>query len=209
MHLPLLVLALVLELSLLPSPPLLVTALTLPELRHRSVYQVLTDRFALAPSASVDPASASAPETLAPCRPDERRYCGGTWAGLTARLGYIQALGFDTVWISPVVANVPTPEAYHGYWAGDLFRLNSAFGTGRDLRELADALHQRGMWLMVDVVANHLGSAGGVDEWRRGVKEGRYGPFDREEDFHPYCTPKDWEDQAQIEQCKSESESES
>ena len=77
-----------------------------------------------------------------------------------------------------------------------------------ELRALADALHEREMWLMVDVVANHLGSTGQeglsvVESWEKGVKEGRYGPFDRLEDFHPFCRPTDWDVQEQIEQCES------
>ena len=59
-------------------------ALTLPELRHRSLYQVLTDRFARD--------DGSSPE----CYPGRREYCGGTWNGIQKRLGYIQDMGFDT-----------------------------------------------------------------------------------------------------------------
>jgi hypothetical protein len=36
------------------------------------------------------------------------------------------------------------------------YEVNSNYGTGQDLRNLADALHARGMYLMVDVVANHM-----------------------------------------------------
>ena len=54
------------------------------DLRHRSIYQVLTDRF-------------SRPDDiLAPCDLARRPYCGGTWKGIERRLGYIQGMGFDT-----------------------------------------------------------------------------------------------------------------
>jgi alpha-amylase len=47
--------------------------------------------------------------------------------------------------------------AYHGYWAQDIESLNSNFGDASDLKALSNALHARGMYLMVDVVANHMG----------------------------------------------------
>lgn len=36
-------------------------------------------------------------------------------------------------------------SSYHGYWAEDIWALNSAFGTEADLAELSSALHARGM----------------------------------------------------------------
>jgi alpha-amylase len=74
------VLSVLLALLLLP----LATCLTQSELRHRSIYQVLTDRFA------------RPDEHMAPCDLARRRYCGGTWKGLERKLGYIQGMGFDT-----------------------------------------------------------------------------------------------------------------
>jgi hypothetical protein len=62
------------------------------EWKARSIYQVLTDRFA----------------TSGPTDPDpdidisNRPYCGGTWQGIIEKLDYIQGMGFDAVWISPV-----------------------------------------------------------------------------------------------------------
>lgn len=40
-----------------------------------------------------------------PCN-DLRKYCGGTWKGITSQLDYIQGMGFDAIWISPVVDNL-------------------------------------------------------------------------------------------------------
>lgn len=45
-------------------------------------------------------------------------YCGGTWKGIVNHLDYIQSMGFDAVWISPVSANIEgnssQGEAFHG-----------------------------------------------------------------------------------------------
>jgi hypothetical protein len=59
-------------------------ALSQADLRYRSIYQVITDRFARADG--MNP----------PCDPSLREYCGGTWRGITTKLDYIQEMGFDT-----------------------------------------------------------------------------------------------------------------
>ncbi|KAL0945659.1 hypothetical protein HGRIS_014811 [Hohenbuehelia grisea] len=124
-------------------------AANLDDWKAKSIYQVVTDRFAL-PS-----------DNGAPCDTAMRRYCGGSWEGVIQKLDYIQGMGFDAVWISPVVSNVEGQsaygEAYHGYWPQDLNTVNKHFGSSDDLKRLSSALHARGMYLMVDIVVNHMG----------------------------------------------------
>jgi alpha-amylase len=67
-------------------------------------------------------------------------------------------MGFDAIWISPVVKN--TPGGYHGFWMEDLTKVNPHFGTEADLQSLINAAHARGMLMMVGVVANHVGPVG-------------------------------------------------
>ncbi len=64
----------------------IVLAATAEEWRSRSIYQVLTDRFARTDQS-----------TTAPCHTADRVYCGGTWQGITEKLDYIQAMGFTAV----------------------------------------------------------------------------------------------------------------
>lgn len=66
----------------------------------------MTDRFALGNG------------TTPPCNPSDKKYCGGDWRGIMHQLDYIQSMGFDAIWISPVSATVNSTndgEAYHGY----------------------------------------------------------------------------------------------
>ncbi|EIW86154.1 glycoside hydrolase family 13 protein [Coniophora puteana RWD-64-598 SS2] len=118
--------------------------------RTRSVYQVVTDRFA--PPSNVS--------TLPPCNTDDRKYCGGTFLGLRDHLDYIQTLGFDAVSISPPFTSVQGKtlygEGYLGEWPQDLTSIESHFGTDNDLIALSKALHDRGMYLLLDIVINHL-----------------------------------------------------
>ncbi|KIR63793.1 alpha-amylase [Cryptococcus bacillisporus CA1873] len=168
------------------------SALSQSELRHRSVYQLITDRFA------------RPDQQIVPCDVAKKEYCGGGWKGVEERLDYIRGMGFDTIWISPIVANVQLDpgarafhgDPYHGYWASNIYELNHHFGTAQDLLDLSQALHDRGMYLMVDVVANHVGTQDHVSF----VPSSDYGPFSSSSDFHEYCLP-DWDVQEEVEQC--------
>ncbi len=94
-------------------------------------------------------------------------YHGGDFAGLEAKLDYLKSLGVNTVWITPIVLNSDmiyetedgTYEStgFHGYWASDFTKLSPYLGTEEELTSLIDAMHARGMKLMVDVVLNHAG----------------------------------------------------
>lgn len=143
--------------------------------RNQSIYQVITDRFA-----RTDGSSPLCDASLGTA-------CGGTWKGITNKLDYIQNLGATAVWISPIVKNVEgtfglSGDAYHGFWTEDLYSLNEHFGTEADLIELADSLHARGMYLMVDIAPNHVGlpsSAGNYSNFK---------PFNKASYFHDKCS---------------------
>ncbi|KAI0506854.1 alpha-amylase [Xylaria bambusicola] len=153
----------------------------------QSIYQVLTDRFARTDG------STSSCSNL-------RSYCGGTWQGLIKKLDYIQNMGFTAVWISPVVknieANTPYGLAYHGYWAQDIYSLNSHFGTEADLKALSKALHDRGMYLMVDIVVNHYAANSAPGN----IDYSQFNPFNTADKFHSYC-PIDYNNQNSIIKC--------
>lgn len=164
-------------------------AATADEWRSRSIYQLVTDRFALADGSSPS------------CNATARQYCGGTWQGVIKKLDYIQGMGFDAVWISPVVKNIEDQtaygQAYHGYWTADINSLNSHFGSADDLKALSDALHKRSMFLMLDVVVNHFAAA----QAPQSVNYGALEPFGVQQDFHSFCFISDYNNQTDVEQC--------
>lgn len=94
-------------------------------------------------------------------------YHGGDFAGLNEKLDYLDELGVNTIWITPIVENSDTTTTkdgetiestgYHGYWASDFTKLNSHLGTEAEFSALLEAAHERGMKIMVDVVINHAG----------------------------------------------------
>ncbi|EEB05470.1 alpha-amylase [Schizosaccharomyces japonicus yFS275] len=138
--------------------------------RKQNIYQLLTDRFARNEDDYDHPATG-------------RLYLGGTWRGIISKLDYLQSLGITAVWISPIVKNIEETtgygQAYHGYWTEDMTELNSHFGTADDLRALVQALHERNMLCMIDIVVNHMAHSGSGP-----VNFARYRPFHRAEDYH-------------------------
>lgn len=92
---------------------------------------------------------------------DPQAFHGGDLAGLIKRLDWIQSMGFDTVWLSPIFKMRPDKwngfGAFHGYWTWDLNSLEPRFGDELTLASLRSELDKRGMKLVLDVVLNHVG----------------------------------------------------
>ena len=118
------------------------------------MYLVMTDRFSDG-NLSNDRVP-SMPGTFDRSKP--RAYHGGDLQGIRNHLDYLQKLGVTTIWITPLYAQDPrSPADYHGYGAVDIYAVNPHFGTLRDYQNLANALHGRGMKLVLDTVPNHVG----------------------------------------------------
>jgi oligo-1,6-glucosidase len=80
----------------------------------------------------------------------------GDLGGLIERLEYLERLGVDVVWLSPVYKS---PMADNGYDISDYQDVDPLFGTLAQLDDLIAALHERGMKLVMDLVVNHTSSA--------------------------------------------------
>jgi alpha-glucosidase len=76
----------------------------------------------------------------------------GDLPGITRRLDYLQWLGIDAIWISPMY---PSPMADFGYDVSDYVNVHPIFGTLDDLDALVAAAHQRGLRVILDLVPNH------------------------------------------------------
>ena len=136
------------------------------------LYLIMTDRFARGGNDT---------STAGLERDKPRGWHGGNFAGITQHLDYLQKLGVTAVWTTPVASNGAMPESYHGYAATDLYAVDAHFGTLADYRRLADALHARGMKLVIDLVPNHLGvqhpwvKDPPAQEWFHGTREHHIG----------------------------------
>ena len=76
----------------------------------------------------------------------------GDLAGIQERLDYLEWLGIDAVWISPIY---PSPMADFGYDVADYTDIHPLFGTMEDFDELLEEVHRRDMKLILDLVPNH------------------------------------------------------
>ncbi|GAB3925930.1 alpha-amylase family glycosyl hydrolase [Larkinella terrae] len=76
----------------------------------------------------------------------------GDLKGILGRLDYLQWLGVTAVWLSPIY---PSPMADFGYDISDYQGIHPLFGTPEDFKTLLEAVHQRGMKLILDLVPNH------------------------------------------------------
>jgi glycosidase len=89
---------------------------------------------------------------------------GGTFAGVTAQLDYLQTMGVKALWLSPVLkSSKPNwSYTYAGYAAQDFLHLEARFGSDgtretaeREFMELIDQAHARSIHVIVDIVINH------------------------------------------------------
>jgi oligo-1,6-glucosidase len=76
----------------------------------------------------------------------------GDLRGIIQKLDYLQELGVDVVWLSPVYKS---PNDDNGYDISDYQDIMDEFGTLADWEELLAEMHQRGIKLMMDLVVNH------------------------------------------------------
>ena len=85
----------------------------------------------------------------------------GDLAGVRSRLGYLELLGVDALWLSPVY---PSPQVDHGYDVSDPRDVDPLFGDLEDLDGLIADAHGHGIRVIVDVVPNHTSDQ---HEWFR------------------------------------------
>jgi glycosidase len=82
---------------------------------------------------------------------------GGDIKGITNHLDYIDDMGFTAIWPTPVLTNDMKRSSYHGYAMTDFYEVDPRFGTMKDYSDLAQQAKNRGIKLIMDQVANHIG----------------------------------------------------
>ena len=79
----------------------------------------------------------------------------GDFAGVTARLDAIKALGVNVIYIMPIFPVGKLKGANSPYATMNYDSVGHEFGTLQDLRKLVDGAHNRNIAVMLDIVANH------------------------------------------------------
>ncbi|MCA6422179.1 MAG: alpha-amylase [Flavobacterium sp.] len=96
-----------------------------------------------------------------------RGFEGGDIRGIIQKLdeGYFTNLGINVIWMTPIVEQIRDgvdegtgfTYGFHGYWTRDWTAMDPSFGTRKDLAELVQKAHARGIRIMLDAVINHTG----------------------------------------------------
>ncbi len=132
-----------------------------------NVYFLLTDRFKNGdPSNDINFNRTEKAATL-------RGFEGGDLRGVIQKIddNYFTDLGINAIWMTPLVEQIhgATNEgtgntfAFHGYWTKDWTELDPNFGTKKDLKELVDKAHKKGIRIILDAVINHTGPVTSAD----------------------------------------------
>lgn len=128
--------------------------------RDAVLYFAMTDRFLDGDPANSEPA---------PCLQagHKANWLGGDFQGIRQKIetGYFDSLGVTALWISPANDNPNgcyggdlslSYTAYHGYFPLTLNGTEDHFGDLDDLRDMVKAAHDRGIRVLMDLVANHV-----------------------------------------------------
>lgn len=178
--------------------------------RDVNMYQLFTDRFSDGNAANNNVRGWYTTDGY-------RHYAmGGDWKGIRNKLDYLQGMGVNAIWISGVQINEQGSDTryapYHAYHPTDFYRVEPMFGTFQELKDLVDDAHSRGIYIILDVVVNHMadlnGLGGGKDDnyyafgggdlyWWNGNKKHAW-PLDNLAYFHNNGKILNWSDSGQI-----------
>ncbi len=95
----------------------------------------------------------------------------GDLQGIIEKLDYIRSLGADIIWICPVYKS---PNDDNGYDVSDYRNIMDEFGTMADFDNLLKSIHDRGMRLLMDLVANHSSDE---HRWFQEARKSRNSPY--------------------------------
>lgn len=135
-----------------------------PDWRDVWIYFLLIDRFN----------NPVAPPRHLPFDGEHGTFQGGTFNGIREQLDYLKALGVGAIWLSPVIKNCQYEDTtYHGYGFQDFLQVEPRFASDPqaaklnpqlaedELRALMDAAHARNIYVIFDIVLNHVGNVFG------------------------------------------------
>ncbi|MBC2576861.1 glycoside hydrolase family 13 protein [Peptostreptococcus canis] len=118
----------------------------------------------------------------------------GDIKGITEKLDYLNDLGIDVIWLSPVFES---PQDDNGYDISDYRKIWSTFGTNEDMYELIEEAHKRNIKIVMDLVVNHSS-----DEhfWFKESKKSKENPYrdyyfwrDEKNNWGSYFSGSAWE----------------
>ncbi len=189
------------------------------EFRQETIYFIVVDRFHDGDQGNSEGPN---PELFDPEGQDWGKYWGGDLQGIIDKLDYLKNMGVTALWLTPLFEQVEAlfveQAAIHGYWTRDFKRINPRF-IGKDedpslnntqdkrnttFDRLVEALHERKMKLVLDIVCNHSNpdfSGKKGELYDDGVKIADFND-DKNHWYHHYGEVTNWEDEWQVQNCE-------
>ncbi|WP_416307997.1 glycoside hydrolase family 13 protein [Neptunicella sp. SCSIO 80796] len=119
-----------------------------------AIYLITPDRFANGDSANDSVASLADKWD----RADIGGRHGGDIQGIIDHLDYIKHMGFNQIWLMPVLENAQDSYSYHGYSTTDYYQIDPRYGDNQLYKSLSAQAAKQGIGLIKDVILNHIGS---------------------------------------------------
>lgn len=104
-------------------------------------------------------------------KPTPKSFAGGDIRGIIKKLDYIRGLGVNTIYLTPIFTSVSN----HKYDISDYKQVDPQFGSNRDLKELVEEIHSRGMHIVLDAVFNHCSSQ--MMQFQDVAEKGKASPY--------------------------------
>ncbi|MFW5913495.1 MAG: alpha-glucosidase [Bacillota bacterium] len=102
----------------------------------------------------------------------------GDIQGVIEKLDYLEDLGAETLWLSP---HYDSPMDDNGYDIRDHYKVSPDYGTIEDFKELLDKAHQRGMYVITDLVLNHTSDE---HPWFEAAKDPNHPDHEKYHDYY-------------------------
>lgn len=103
--------------------------------------------------------------------PNPKSFAGGDLAGIAEKLDYIQSLGVNTLYLTPIFKS----DSNHKYDIYDYFDVDAQFGGKSAFKLLADKAHGKGMRIVLDAVFNHCSE--NTAQFRDVIENGKKSPY--------------------------------
>ena len=98
----------------------------------------------------------------------------GDLRGIIEKLPYLQNLGIDVIWLSPVF---DSPQDDNGYDISDYRKIYAGFGSNEDMDELIGKAHEHGIKIILDLVVNHTSDEHAWFVESRKSKDSKYSDY--------------------------------
>lgn len=104
-------------------------------------------------------------------KPTPKSFAGGDIKGITDKLPYLQDLGINAIYLTPIFKSVSN----HKYDISDYYEIDKHFGDKNDFREFVNEAHSKGIRVVLDAVFNHCSED--LEQFKDVVKNGKASPY--------------------------------